>query len=184
MRKYQMMYRLVLAVLLFLTLVGCTEPTVPPASQIVQTPTVVAAPPATTQPSTSNETPAPAASESSSAIAGAAAISGQVISNTNQEPIKQTVIALAKVHRDPNDPSRAAFALDVANSPATFTDDNGSFRFTGIEPGEYVISVGDFYGTKDIVREPNGDARVYNLEPDKQADAEVVQVRPDVSPGR
>jgi hypothetical protein len=106
------------------------------------------------------------------------------VANTpEREPIANAPIFLAQVYQDANT-GQEAFALDLANSPASFTDENGNFSFTGIAPGRYVISAGDFYGIKDIVREPNGDARVYTLENDQPTDAGVVQVRPDVSRGQ
>jgi hypothetical protein len=101
----------------------------------------------------------------------------------DQQPIRNTVIFLAQVYKDANT-GQEAFALDLANSPASFTNDNGNFQFNGVVPGRYVLSIGDFYGVKDIVREANGDARVYTLENDQPVDAAVVQVRPDVSPGQ
>jgi hypothetical protein len=187
----QMTHRLVLAILLLLVLVGCTEPPAPPVSQTAQTPIAVASPNEAAQSPTLNVTvlPAPdqtavlATSETSSAVAGTAAISGQVVSNTDREPIRDTVIFLAQVYADANT-GQEAFALDLANSPASFTDEEGNFIFTGIAPGRYVISVGDFYGVKDVVREPNGDAQIFTLEAEREVEAGTLQVRPDVTSGR
>jgi hypothetical protein len=179
-----MTYRLVLALLL-LVLAGCTEPPAPNQPAVTPATEAASTAPAFT-PAQTTQTPSgnqPVITEATTAVAGTASISGKVVSTTGNEPIRDTVIFLAKVYRDANT-GQAAFALDLANSPASFTDSEGNFSFTGIEQGEYVISVGDFYGIKDVVHESNGDARVYNLEPEKYVDAGVVQVRPDVSPGR
>lgn len=175
------MSRLVLVVLL-LALVGCTQAPTTPVSQTNPSanPSVVTTSPDGMVPQVSPGEQTPLSTQASAATAS---MLGRVVSNTDGKPISQTVVALAKVYRDANDPNRAAFALDLANSPATFTTDDGSFQFNSVEPGEYVISVGDLNGTKDIVREANGDARVYKLETDQAVDTGVVQVQPNVSMG-
>ena len=171
-----MIHPRVVAVVLVTVLAGCstTAPTAPAASTLSQTPVTVTAQPL---PSTS------AAPTTATAATGTASIKGQAVGTGSDTPIAQTVIFLAQVYEDPTNGGEV-FALDLANSPASFTDDTGNFQFTNIAPGRYVISLGDFYGVKDIVREPNGAARVYILENDQTVDAGVIQVRPDVSPGR
>lgn len=180
------MYRLLL-VLLLLTFVGCTQSPTAPTHQAMPTTAPIGVTDEEATPIIPSEQATPSEQEPSidatSAATGTGAISGRVVSTSGGEPIRDTVIFLAQVYADPNSGEKA-FALDLANSPASFTDQEGNFKFTGIAPGEYVISVGDFYGIKDIVREPNGDARVYQLENNQPIDAGTVQVRPDVSPGQ
>lgn len=175
-----MIYKILVTAAMLLVLSGCssTAPTTPPASSANQAPLVVTSLPL-------SSTPAPSTASSPVATpSGSASISGQAVSTgADRQPIRETVIFLAQVYPDANT-GEEVFALDLANSPASFTDDNGNFRFTDIAPGRYVISLGDFYGVKDIVREPSGTAKVYTLENDKLVDAGVVQVRSDVSPGR
>lgn len=170
-----MIYRVVFAAILLIVLAGCSG-TEPPTAPAPQAPISV-----TVQP-----LPSTSANLATTAVAtptGTASISGQVVSTTDQQPIRNTVIFLAQVYKDANT-GQEAFALDLANSPASFTNEDGTFQFNGVVPGRYVLSIGDFYGVKDIVREANGDARVYTLENDQLVDAAVVQVRPDVSPGQ
>jgi hypothetical protein len=171
-----MIHRRVVAVMLVMVLASCsaTAPTVPAAPTLSQTPIAVTAQPL---PNTST------APTTATTTTGTASIKGQAVGTGSNTPIAQTVIFLAQVYQDPTNGGEV-FALDLANSPASFTDDNGNFQFTNIVPGRYVISLGDFYGVKDIVREANGAARVYTLENDQTVDAGVIQVRPDVSPGR
>jgi hypothetical protein len=113
---------------------------------------------------------------------GAAVLAGQAVGTTTQAPIKKTYVYLAKVYWD-KDHKNAAFALDISHSPVATTDQNGFFTFNQVEPSEYVLVVGDYYGTNDVVREKNGDARVYKPEAGKSLDVGVVQVNPDVTPG-
>lgn len=158
---------------LVLVLAGCST-TAPTAPTVSRTPITVTAQPL---PTTSSAAPATTAT-------GTASIKGQAMGTGSNTPIAQTVIFLAQVYKDPKNGGEV-FALDLANSPASFTDNNGNFQFKGIAPGRYVISLGDYYGIKDIVRESNGvDAKVYTLQNAQTVDAGVVHVRPDVSPGR
>lgn len=115
--------------------------------------------------------------------AGTSTFAGQVVSNTNKTPIKETIVQLAQVYRDANT-QQAAFALDLARAPGTFTDQSGVFTITDVPPGEYVVVVGEFYGVNDIIKESNGDAKVYKAESGQVVNTGVLSVKPDVSPGR
>jgi hypothetical protein len=127
--------------------------------------------------------PAPDEAVQVTPVSGRAGLVGKVVGNTNGQPIKETVVRLARVYHDPQT-QESVFAMDLADAPGTFTDDQGQFSFVDLAPGEYVISVGDYFGTNDIVREEDGDAHVFNAEADKTLNVGVVQVRPDVSSGR
>jgi hypothetical protein len=106
-------------------------------------------------------------------------VTGKVVGTGNQAPIKRTFVYLAKVFWD-KDHTHAAYALDLANSPVAKTDQNGFFTMIKVQPFEYVVVVGDYYGTNDAVRESNGDAKVYKTEAGKALDVGTVQVNPAV----
>ncbi|HEX6288576.1 MAG TPA: hypothetical protein VFZ66_05260 [Herpetosiphonaceae bacterium] len=107
---------------------------------------------------------------------------GRVISSTNEAPIKETVVQLAQIYRDAKT-NEAVFALDLARAPGSYTDQNGYFAITDVPPGEYAIIVGDYYGTNEVVQE-SGNARIFKTEAGKIFNAGVVQVKPNVSPGK
>ncbi len=111
--------------------------------------------------------------------AGMSTLYGQVIGSSGNAPIKKTPIYLAAIHWDAQH-KNAAYALDISHGPATTTDQNGFFVFTELPPNEYALVVGDFYGQNDVVRESNGNARIYQPEAGKTLDAGVVQVNPSV----
>ena len=130
--------------------------------------------------------PAPAPSEANrppipTPSSGATVVAGQAVGNTTQAPIKKTSVYLAKVYWD-KDHKNAAFAVDLAHSPVTTTDQNGFFTFNLVEPSEYVLVVGDYYGNNEAVRDKNGDAQIYKPEAGKALDVGVVQVSPSVTP--
>lgn len=109
-------------------------------------------------------------------------LSGQVVSNTNQAPIKETVVQLAQIYRDANT-QEAVYALDLARAPGTFTDQNGFFAITDVPPGEYAIIVGDYYGTNDVVQQ-EGNAQIFKTEAGKVLNVGAIKVKPGVSPGQ
>lgn len=109
--------------------------------------------------------------------AGKSVVVGQVKTNTDQSPVGNQPVYLAQVYWDAEH-TKAAFALDIARSPATTSDEQGFFILNDIPPAEYVLVVGDFYGENDVVKEANGDARVYKPDADKPLNVGVVQVKP------
>ena len=108
---------------------------------------------------------------------GMSAVAGQVVGSGSTAPIKKTPIYLAQIHWDAQH-KNAAYALDISRSPATTTDQNGFFVFSDLPPNEYALIVGDFYGRNDVVRESNGNARIFQPMAGKTLDVEVVQVNP------
>jgi hypothetical protein len=109
-------------------------------------------------------------------------VAGQVVSNSNQAPIQETVVQLAQIYRDAKT-NEAVYALDLARAPGGFTDQNGYFAITDVPPGEYAIMVGDYYGKNDIVREGDN-ARIFKADAGKALNVGVVQVKPDVTKGK
>jgi hypothetical protein len=109
-------------------------------------------------------------------------VAGQVVSNSNQAPIQQTVVQLAQIYRDAKT-NEAVYALDLARAPGGFTDQNGYFAITDVPPGEYAIMVGDYYGQNDIVREGDN-AQIFKADAGKTLNVGVVQVKPNVTKGK
>lgn len=73
---------------------------------------------------------------------------GRVIDEESGEPIGGITIKLAEVYREGGE---GAYVLDTAFSPSTITDEEGGFVFADIEPGEYVIVVGDIYESYQVI---------------------------------
>lgn len=109
--------------------------------------------------------------------AGKAVVAGQVKKNTDQQPLTNTQVYLAQVYRNPEQ-TGAVYALDMARSPGTITDDQGFFVFNDIAPNEYVVVVGRSDADNDVVREQNGDAKVYKVEADKVLNVGSLTVKP------
>lgn len=148
---------IVVVSILLLLLTGCNQ-TAPVVQNTGPTPTV----------------PAPSGDK--------ATLSGQVLSNTNQAPIKETVVQLAQIYRDPKT-QEAVYALDLARAPGTFTDQNGFFAIADVPPGEYAIIVGDYYGTNDVVQQ-DGNAQIFKTEAGKTLNVGAIKVKPNVSAGK
>ncbi len=110
---------------------------------------------------------------------GKAVVVGQVVSNGTQAPIRRTYVYLAQVYWDAEH-KQAAYALDIARSPGTISDEQGFFTFRDVPPAEYVIVVGDFYGRNDVERVKDGSAKIQKTDANKVLDVGKVQVRPEV----
>lgn len=112
--------------------------------------------------------------------ASSGTVSGQVLANSNKAPIGQTPIYLAQIHWDDEHKS-AAYVLNISQSPAALTDQNGFFTFTTVPPNEYALIVGQYDGNNDVVRESDGNARIYRIEAGKSIDTGAVEVNPIVA---
>jgi hypothetical protein len=148
----------VLIAILFLVLAGCqaapspeTETPLADAGAAVSTAQVLA-PTSPSQPET-----------------GKATVTGQVLSIKTNTPMANTVVRLAGVHREGD---QGAYLLDTAFSPGDITDEQGYFVFENIDPGEYVMVVGNVeaYNEYVIIPEPSGKPLVYNFEANKIED--------------
>jgi hypothetical protein len=100
---------------------------------------------------------------------GKATVTGKVFSLKTNAPLANMVVRLAEVHREGE---RGAFLLDTAFSPGDITDEQGYFIFENVEPGEFVLVVGDVevYKGYVIIPESSGKPRVYEFEADKIQD--------------
>jgi hypothetical protein len=99
--------------------------------------------------------------------AGQATVIGRIIVRTTKEPVASAVVRLAQVYREGDD---GAFALDDAFSPGGVTDPEGYFRIQNVESNEYVIVVGDVRTQYEIIPDPSGKPRVWDLQADQILD--------------
>lgn len=98
---------------------------------------------------------------------------GQVISTITNTPLYKVPVRLAKVYRERD---KAIFVLDSAFSPGAVTDEGGYFSIADIEPGEYVIVVGNPESLYEIISDSSGEAKVWRLMPDQVIDVGVLRV--------
>lgn len=91
---------------------------------------------------------------------GKGTIVGQVTSRITGGPIANVAVRLAEVYRQGNE---GVFVLDDAFSPGDLTDEHGRFIIENVEAKEYVIVVGDVNVAYEIITEPSGMARVWNI---------------------
>jgi hypothetical protein len=97
-------------------------------------------------------------------------MTGQVFSiPSGSKPLAGVVVRLARVFWN-EQKTDGAFALEAARSPSTFTDADGVFFFSDLEPADYVIVVGELQGDHVIISEPTGKARIFTAESDKIVD--------------
>jgi len=156
--------------IIVILLAGCqTAATVEPeATELVSASDVVATPPPVEP------------TEAGQPETGKATVTGQVFSLKTDAPLGNTVVRLAEVHREGD---RGAYLLDTAFSPGDITDEQGYFIFENVEPGEYVLVVGnvEVYKGYVIIPEDTGKPRVYEFEADKIQD--VGELTVDLAPG-
>ena len=96
--------------------------------------------------------------------------------NGNPEPMGNTGLRLAKVFWEDETRDNGTFILDGAFSPATISSPDGSFAFVDIEPGEYVLVIGDLMQDHEIVSEPNGDAAIWTTKTGEITDVGTIEV--------
>jgi hypothetical protein len=169
----KMMKSLTLALALALVLIllaGCQPaPQIETSSEPESTMEVAqVTPPSTPQPSTGLE-------------AGKSTVVGQVFSTRTNAPMVNMGVRLAEVHRQGEE---GAFLLDTAFSPGDFTDEEGYFSFDNIEPGEYVVVVGnvEVYEGYVIIPDSTGRPQVYDFPSDEVTDIGTLRVGLDPQP--
>lgn len=95
----------------------------------------------------------------------------------NGLPLRNTTVRLAEVYRESENSENGAYLLDTAFSPGTITDASGFFLFQNIEPGEYVLVVGDIENNKyEIISQQNGLPRVWLTIADQVMDIGIIKV--------
>jgi hypothetical protein len=117
--------------------------------------------------------PPPPATSVPPPAAGKATVVGQVLSLNSRAPLANIPVRLAEVYRQGD---QAAMVLDGAFSPGDITDDQGQFVIEDVAPGEYVIIVGDVTAEYEVIAEPPGKARVWELASDQVLNAGILQV--------
>jgi hypothetical protein len=105
------------------------------------------------------------------------AIIGRVfrVSNNYRNVLAHTSIRLAKIQWNQHK-IEGIFVLDTANSPGALTRSDGSFTISNIEPGDYVIIVGDVIGVHTIISDSEGKIKIYSVEPDQILDIGTLEI--------
>lgn len=100
---------------------------------------------------------------------GKATVTGWVLS-LEGKPLTHTAVWLAEVVCDGPDPSRCAFVLDAAFSPGVYTDDQGYFVITNVDPKKYVVTIGDPQSVYYNIPDDSGRPEVFDIPADKVTD--------------
>jgi hypothetical protein len=120
--------------------------------------------------STINPKVLPTATPPPSPESGKATVIGQ-IKHQDGSPFSEVVVRLANVARDAQGKG-GAYILDIGHSPSTYSDQDGYFIIDNIDPGEYVVVIGNVEIPQDyeVIQESNGDAKVYNFPAEQVTD--------------
>jgi len=105
----------------------------------------------------------PAATPVAQPETGKTTLMGSVESKSSGEPVGNIPVRLAEVYRQGGE---GAFVLDGAFSPGDVTDEQGNFVIENVDAREYVIVVGDVYNQYEIIPNADGEAKVFNPQPD------------------
>jgi len=105
------------------------------------------------------------------------AVRGQVFNLAGSLPVANTPVYLARVYRFDGDQG-GIFALDAAAAPRSITQADGRFAIADVEPGEYVLAVGEAASIKtpSVLNGPDGAVRVIRVEPGTVVDLGTVRV--------
>lgn len=93
--------------------------------------------------SSANSTPVP------TPAAGKAAITGKMIVNGSQ-PFTDRLIRISKIYGEGHE---AIYVVNESTDPGTYTDAQGVFVFTDIEPGNYAVLFADGNGNYLTINE-------------------------------
>ena len=96
------------------------------------------------------------------------------VNTTLREDLAGIAVRLAGVYR--TDSGEGVYALDIASSPFTETDENGDFLFENIEAGEYVLFFGDPITKHQIITDQNGEAKIWEIKPNENNDLGEVDI--------
>jgi hypothetical protein len=107
---------------------------------------------------------------------GKAGLFGKLI-NEKEIPVEGEVVRLGKVVWS-EDRTSASFIIDGANSPSTISEEDGSFVFLNIDPGEYVIVVRNIDINPIVIPELPGSntAAIYTTESDQMLDVNIIKI--------
>lgn len=107
---------------------------------------------------------------------GKAGLFGELI-NEKEIPVEGEVVRLGKVVWS-EDRTSASFIIDGANSPSTISEEDGSFVFLNIDPGEYVIVVRNIDINPIVIPELPGSntAAIYTTESDQMLDVNIIKI--------
>jgi hypothetical protein len=135
---------------------------------------------ATSCSSPSASTPSPAVQAEMDKIElepGRSALVGQVVTNASGEPVllPETVVRLARVFWN-EDNSDGAFVLEGGSSPSDITNELGVFSHVNIEPGDYVVVVGDVIGIHEIISNPDGTAKIFTAKEGQITNTGIIRV--------
>lgn len=143
--RYLMLH---LAIITGMLLASCTIPGADPLPEMVATPFV--SPLASTNPFVS-PLKEPVVSPDNSVAKGKANVKGKLLSSKTSAPLANTVVRLAEVYYGDNTQAEqktgGVYALDNAFSPSTISNSEGFFAFTDIDARDYVLLVGDIFGS-------------------------------------
>ncbi len=115
-------------------------------------------------------------SGSAAADQSGASLVGRVVSSTlGNKPLSQTPVRLGRVFWNA-DKTDGAYVFEGGTSPSTITKADGTFVFAQVEPGDYVIAVGDLMSNNVVVRQPNKKVKIYSVLPGKTVDAGTLQL--------
>lgn len=104
-------------------------------------------------------------------LPGKTTIVGRVVTHSGS-PLANMPVHLARVYRQAG---AGIFVLD-SFSPSGLTDADGYFVIESVDPGEYVIVVGNPEGEYEIVSVSPGEPKVWNFLADKATDIGVLKV--------
>lgn len=92
----------------------------------------------------------------------------------NQDHSEGISVWVTKVYRTAS--GDGVYALDTSSNPYTLTDENGYFLFEDIEPGEYILFIGDPMTKFEIVTDKNGEAKVWEIIANETNDLGVISI--------
>lgn len=104
---------------------------------------------------------------------GKATVMGRVRAVQADVPLIKIFVHLAEVTRQDGE---AVYVLDAASSPRTETASDGSFVIQNIVAREYVVVVGDPFGSYVVIPDETDRAKVWNAAPDQILDVGLLRV--------
>jgi hypothetical protein len=116
-----------------------------------------------------NSTNSPSKPTVTNPQAGKAAVTGRILSVSTGKPFVEEYVFLAGVSY--NDKGEGAYFLDTSRSPGTKSDQEGYFQINNLNPGDYVLTVGDPMGHSMVLTDKtSGAPKIWKLQGDKVMD--------------